>query len=128
LNGFYFFKINTKDKIIKQIKKEEQITEDNEDNEDNENNEDDQIFFYDYYTDSAQIYKDFDNLNDTLKQLNLMLVCTHNCVSSYFKIGRLIIDTNCMNSEFQNMKSSYPEDNIKFFGGMVGEFEINFSI
>jgi hypothetical protein len=119
-----FFEINTKDKIIKQMK--EDVTEDvDEDNEDNEDSED-QIFLYDYYPDSAQIYKDFDNLNDTLRDLNLMLVCIHNCNDSDFKIGRLITDTNCMESEFQNMKSTYPEDNIKFFGGMIGDFEVRF--
>lgn len=90
-----FFEINTKDKIIKQMKEAEQVTENDEDSED-------QIFLYDYYPDSAQIYKDFDNLNDTLRFLNLMLVCTHNCNDSDFKIGRLITDTNCMESEFQN--------------------------
>lgn len=126
-----FFKINTKDKIIEQIKEDEndkkserEIFEEifNEEDEDY----DDQIFFYDYYPESAQIYKDFDNLNDTLRELDLMLVCTHNCVSTHFKIGRLIVNTNCMESEYQTMKSTYPEDNIKFFGGMIGDFEVTF--
>lgn len=125
-----FFKINTKDKIIEQMKEDEndkkserEIFEEifNEEDEDY----DDQIFFTDYYPESAQIYKDFDNLNDTLKDLNLMLVCTHNCESTYFKIGRLITE---MESEYQKMKSTYPEDNIKFFGGMIGDFEVTFEV
>lgn len=123
-----FLKINTKNKIIEQIKQDEKYEREFCGEKFNEDEYEELVFFTDY-PESTQIKVDFDNLMDTLKELNLMLVCTHNCVYTHFKIGKLITDTDKdnMDLEYQKIKSTYPEDNIKFFGGMTGDLHIEFS-
>lgn len=121
-----FFEINTKDKIIEQMKKDEREAVEYNEEEFNEEDYDPLVFFTDHYPESTQIQIDFENLIDTLRILNLMLVSIHNYNRTYFKIGKLITDEDNIDLEYQKMKSTYPEDNIKLFGGMTGDLKINF--
>lgn len=123
-----FFKINTKDKIIEQMKEDERAEVEYNKEEFNEEDYDPYLFFTDSYPESTQIQIDLDHLIDTLRELDLMLVCIHNYNSTYFKIGKLITDEDNIDLEYQKMKSTYPEDNIKLFGGMTGDLEIDFNL
>lgn len=131
-----FLKINSKENIIKQMKLEYlnwSEARETDEEEDEEEDEDEEVYYMnDLYLSSNQIEDDYDKFHKKLHELKLELVCIHNCETNVFKVGKLVSSYNTQINEYiinhnKKLWEEYGVNNIHIFGGMIGDFEVEFN-